>query len=90
MTIFIGLVPPFLSTLQWGKSGANAPSGGVRLVYFPLSVDSEKCEIIVTHYNGTLTTSMEPLSVGTITENSFILSFNVDQYPTAFYIVISY
>lgn len=76
--------------IQWGKSEANAPSGGVRLVYFPLSVDSEKCKIIVTHYNGTLTTSMEPLSVGTITENSFILSFNVNQYPTAFYIVISY
>ena len=36
MTIFIGLVPPFLSTLQWGLQGISTTSG-IEQLTLPLS-----------------------------------------------------
>lgn len=86
MTIFIGLVPPFLSTLQWGL-GQVSNNVGIT-ISLPISHANSDYKILVTHYNGVTPDSVVSLSVGQRKESDFYVSNKTNDNPAFFWFTI--
>ncbi len=80
--------PHCTSTKQWGTITITNSSGIV--ITMPLTYQNTNYKILITHNNGTLPTSVVPLSVGYINPNYFYVSNNINQNPNVLWVTLGF